>query len=1072
MTARPFGHFKKRNNYNHLLNFPVSMSTPILMATHGHSATALTRLYDNKSTLVNRRAPIRETASGRALLALEAKRLRYAFAYDPVLAMSVSKVDPLPHQIEAVYGHVLRKPRVRFMLAHDPGAGKTIMAGLIIKEMKLRGTAKRILIVVPGQLKEQWRWEMKDKIDEDFEVVDRKYFNRVGSDESWSADQIITSIDFAKRDDVLKSLDSASFDMVIVDEAHKMSAYSYGKTTAKTKRYRLGEALSAAGTNLLFLTATPHKGDRNNFRLLMDLLEPGFFAEDSMMEESIRDMDNPLFLRRAKEGMTDFDGAPLFVPRTVSTPDVKMSRAEKSLYDAMSKYVREQYDLASRSSKGHNVTFALIILQRRFASSPYALLRSLKRRKARLEELYRTGKHPGNVRQSGKDLESVEEMTEAERWAEEEKWEVLSMAQNLEDLQEEIGTVDKLISKTEKVEGRRSETKLAYLKEMMQEMDRTQPDEKVLVFTESRDTMEYLVRNMAGWGYSVNTIHGAMPSKERKDAEAVFRDKTRVMVATEAAGEGINLQFCHIMINYDLPWNPNRLEQRMGRIHRYGQKHPVSVFNMVASDTREGQIMQRLFEKLDEIKEVMGSDKIFDVISEVVPGKSLSNMLLEATVRAREQKDIMKDLDAYVTAENDQIRDYLEDSLSAKYVDRTMLEDFRGEAQEKSLVPEYSMNLFADVLEAAGGRVINKNGMVASIILPPEIAALARERHGMPEASQLDTVTFDKRVRMANPGTELVTFGHPAFDAALDWAEREYLDDVMAGATFTDPSGRMDGYVVYCQGDVIDGQGTVAGRRLSACLVDSKGHARDVSPAVLLDLEPSLAEPELDVPEDVLEAAVSESANMLEEYVGSISKERLKYAGSMQKYGVSSIDTLLDRVSDDIARLLDKKRIGMSMDLAIYNKREERKRHRLARHRLKTRTDADMELSACAPSVAGVVRVIPGDSGRRATWMALESAMSFEKASGRNPEDVSGTGRGFDIRSTDGAGVRYVLAKPAKPRINLTQNEWLRSKTLGNASYLYLVDSDGKISRTVVNPAAVLLCAKTASGYVADTGMA
>ena len=556
-------------------------------------------------------------------MALEARRLRYAFTYDPILAVSVSKVDPLPHQIEAVYGHVLKRSRIRFMLAHDPGAGKTIMAGLILKELKMRRAIRRILIVVPGQLKEQWRWELKDKFDEDFAVVDREYLASRNGPIAWDGDQLITSLDFAKQDDVVASLDGARFDMIIVDEAHKMSAYSYGNSTSKTRRYRLGERLTAMSRHMLFLTATPHKGDIQNFRLLLDLLEPGFFATNSMMEESIRNRDNPLFLRRAKEDMKGFDGRPLFVPRTVETPDLQLSRPEKKLYGEMSKYITEQYNLATQSVKRHNITFALILLQRRFASSTFSLHESLRRRQQKLRQLEEQveGLGAGGEREIPGSLEYADGMTEKEQWDEEKKWELITVAQNRAELAEEINILGGLISKAEKIIRKGHESKLNQLRSMMEYLDRNHPGEKILVFTEFLDTLNHLVESVRSWGYSVNTIHGAMPSNERKRAEDVFRESTRVMVATEAAGEGINLQFCHLMINYDLPWNPNRLEQRMGRIHRYGQQYPVSVFNLVYSDTREGEIMRVLFEKLEEIKNAMGSDKIFDVISEVVQGR-------------------------------------------------------------------------------------------------------------------------------------------------------------------------------------------------------------------------------------------------------------------------------------------------------------------------------------------------------------------------------------------------------------------------------------------------------------------
>ena len=270
----------------------------------------------------------------KVFLSLETKRYRFAAMYDPLLAVNVSKVDPLPHQIEAVYGYVLKLSRIRFLIADDPGAGKTIMAGLIIKELKLRNLVKRILIVVPGHLMDQWRRELRDRFEESFKVLNRALMNETYGENTWDAyDQIITSMDFAKKDDISRSLSSTKFDLIVVDEAHKMSAYKYGTKTQKTARYRLGETLSKiAEPHLLFLTATPHSGDPENFRLFIDLLEPGFFSTSEMLEESIRNKDNPLFIRRIKEDLTDFDGKPLFLPRNVATVNFKLSDEEMYLF--------------------------------------------------------------------------------------------------------------------------------------------------------------------------------------------------------------------------------------------------------------------------------------------------------------------------------------------------------------------------------------------------------------------------------------------------------------------------------------------------------------------------------------------------------------------------------------------------------------------------------------------------------------------------------------------------------------------------------------------------------------------
>ena len=1002
-----------------------------------------------------------------AFMALEARRLRYAFTYDPILAVSVSKVDPLPHQIEAVYGHVLKKSRIRFMLAHDPGAGKTIMAGLAIKELKMRRAIRRILIVVPGQLKEQWRWELKDKFDEDFAVVDREYLASRNGPLAWDGDQLITSLDFAKQDDVMASLDGARFDMIIVDEAHKMSAYAYGSTTSKTRRYRLGERLTAMSRHMLFLTATPHKGDVQNFRLLLDLLEPGFFATNSMMEESIRNRDNPLFLRRAKEDMKGFDGRPLFVPRTVETPDLQLSRPEKKLYGEMSKYITEQYNLATQSVKRHNITFALILLQRRFASSTFALHGSLRRRQQKLRQLEdEVGKlGAGGEQALPGPLEYADGMTEKEQWDEEKKWELITVAQNRAELAEEIGILGGLISKAEGIIRKGSESKLNQLRSMMEYLDRNHPGEKMLIFTEFLDTLNHLVESVRSWGYSVNTIHGAMPPDERKRAEEVFRDNTRVMVATEAAGEGINLQFCHLMINYDLPWNPNRLEQRMGRIHRYGQKYPVSVFNLVYSDTREGEIMRVLFEKLEEIKNAMGSDKIFDVISEVVQGRSLKQMMRDATVRTRKQSEILTELRGRVTPENEHVADYMKDSLATKYMDYTALSGMRDMAEEGRLVPEYTRDLFRRILDAAGGW-LDGDGDLAYLELPDRLL----EPAGGPVRPSYHTVTFDKRVRLANPGTELIAFGHPAFDAALDWAEREYSDAALGGAVFADPAGRMDGHLVFCEGAVLDGSGNVAGKKMIACLVDERGSALPVSPSVILDLDRSpAARPAGAGLEGAADSARLRSAEEMAAYAVELAAERNRHAELVRRYGLKSIDSLIESIGDDVVALLAKKREGAKVDLAIRNKRETRRKYRQSRRDMGARMRLEGDLSVGEISVVGIARVVPlsGDASYLKE-AALDRVMRFERRSGRTPELVAGTGRGFDIRSVGRRGtVRYILAKPAPKGepITLTFNEWFRARTLGPSCYLYLLRDGRNDPQGIRDPAHAVKAACTASGY-------
>lgn len=990
------------------------------------------------------------------LLAMECKRLRYAFQYDPLLAMSVSKMDPLPHQIEAVYGHLLKMPQIRFLLAHDPGAGKTIMAGLLIKELKMRGAIRRILVVVPGPLREQWRWELQDKFDDSFEIVER-YHVRVDGRMAWNKDQIITSMDFAKKDDVLKSLRGAAFDLVVVDEAHKLSAYHSGKSTTKTQRYRLGEVLSDIGRHLLFLTATPHKGDPANFRLLLDLLQPGYFAAEQMMRQSVHDGDNPLFLRRAKEDMVDFDGRPLFVPRQVETPDVRLSSAERALYAELSRYIKKQNKLAGLSDRGHNVAFALILLQRRFASSMYALMQSLRRRRDKLAKMsILGGAQPKAVRTNTiPGTGGVDRMSEAQWWREEEKWELISAARNREELKEEVRAIDSLIRRASKVVAKGAETKFCQLRSTLKALDRNEPNEKVLVFTESKDTMDYLALKISQMGYAVNTIHGAMSAADRKDAERIFRDNTRIMVATEAAGEGINLQFCHIMINYDLPWNPNRLEQRMGRIHRYGQRRPVIIFNMIYADTREGQIMHTLFDKIQEIKTAIGSDKVFDVISDIVPGKTLAQMMLDATVRSRSQRVILKDMQETMAQDREQILEYLKDGLASKYIDRTPLRDRMDHSRDGQLVPEYTGEFFRRTLQDAGGRVKRADNGLVSIRMPGWV--------DLPDAYK--TATFDKRVRMANPGVELVTFGHPAFAAAMDWVDRSYGQFALGGAVFADTRGRMNGHIIFCECCVSDGSKEPVGAKLEAIYVDGAGKADLISPSILLDLKPEDGRMPVGNIDRAWQAASKEAAVALDAYAAEVRRDRRQQNAASQKYGVRSIDEILARIGDDIVDLLERKADGDKVDLAIHNKQRKRQRYRQTRLDLHMRMSRDVTLISEPPRMVGVVRVVPGSpENTRRREEAVSRAITYETEAGRDAQDIRAAGHGFDIRSTDGDTVRFILAASVlNGAVTLSPNQWLRARTLGADCYLYAVRGDKLMQ--IKNPGS-LRAKRVRSGYI------
>ena len=991
------------------------------------------------------------TSDGEELfLCLESIRFSHASLFDPFLAMNVSKIDPLPFQIEAVYGYVLKLPKVRFLIADDPGAGKTIMAGLVLKELKLRGVIKRILIVVPGHLKDQWRRELQERFQEPFTLIGRQVMDAHYGENVWEREnQIITSIDFAKQEDIVNTLANVQWDLVVVDEAHKMAAYRYGITTSKTERYRLGEVLSKNTKHLLFLTATPHKGDPENYRLFLDLLEPGFFATKEMVKESIDNTENPLFIRRLKEDLKDFDGRPIFTNRYAVTLKFRLSDRERILYNQLSDYVVSQYNKAIQKTSNKGIAFALLILQRRLASSTYALYKSLERRKERLEKLLK--EQDIKTKTSSFDLEDYEDVEENERWQREKEWESLSVSENKEELKKEIFIINELIALSSEIINREVEVKLKELKKAIEEgfkkIVELQGNKKILIFTESRDTMDYLVNKIKSWGYSVNYIHGGMSLEERIEAEKIFKNETEVMVATEAAGEGINLQFCHIMINYDIPWNPNRLEQRMGRIHRYGQKKDVYMFNIVAEDTREGEVFKKLFEKIEEIKNSLGTDKVFDIIGDIFYGKNLYQLIIEAVTRAKTIDEIIKEIDIVIDSDYIQrIKDILGESLATKHIDYTRLREMAEKAREFRLIPEYVEEFFKKAFVKAGGKYrIKKDGFLSIEHIPYEIKNIAKSRFG-PIASSYPKITFDKEIAFANPDSEFISFGHPLLEALIYWIKERYINGLKIGAVFEDPDGRLNGYIFFYEGEVKDGKGETAGKNIIA-LYDSGKEIKSVNPALLWDLVPKKLDEPLSISFDK-EKLEEQAYLVIKNYKEELLRERKRQAEIKAKYGLKSLDYLINELDFELVELYSRLEKGEKVELVIKNKEERKKHYENAKESLKRDIERETNLVVSSPKFLGAVFVKSAEevSTEEIEKIGMEIAMEYEKFCGRNPEDVSKENLGYDIRSKGKGEIRYIEVKARADTgdILLTPNEWFKARRFKNDYWLYIVENTAK----------------------------
>jgi superfamily II DNA or RNA helicase len=1088
----------------------------------GHQTYKPLRITDDQLAQVKvvERSPLALTGNAEDFFFLiEAQRIRLAYQFDPQLAVSVSQVDPLPHQIEAVYHYVLESPRIRFLIADDPGAGKTIMAGLILKELAYRRLVRRVLIVAPGHLKYQWQREMKERFQESFAIVDRARMESAWAENAWEErERCITSIDFVKQDDVRATLRSVHWDLVIVDEAHKMSASAYqGRDRVKidkTKRYQVGEILSRHTNHLLFLTATPHRGDPENFRLFLDLLRPGFFAQPAMLEESVEEKDNPVFVRRLKEDMRTFDGTAIFPPRHVHTVGFRLTADELDLYNGVTRYVQDYFD---KAKENRSISFALMILQRRLTSSTHAIYESLKRRKARLEELLDL---PEQIRRESEDYlrarnisaEELEDMEEEERDKIEDRLERLTIAQNIDDVRAEIAQLGRLIAQAEQVRRQEIESKLVGLRDQVL---KHLGERKLLIFTEFRDTLDYLVEKLQGWGYTVTIIHGQMNMDARIAAEHEFRDNAQIMVATEAAGEGINLQFCSLMVNYDIPWNPNRLEQRMGRIHRYGQNCEVHIWNMISRDTREGQVLGRLFEKLGRMKEALGSDRVFDVIGEVIPGARLDELLKDAIFSQRRMEEIEQRIEAM---DERTVHETLErvfmTSLATRHIDYTGLLEETLTAEENRLVPEYVEDYFLRAFRRLGGAVERRDEKSHTVpSVPYELRRWGND-YGFKTTygalfREYRQVTFDKAYARKHARAEFVAPGHPLLEAVNEEILTTFGSGTSTYAVFGDPEGQREGVFWFVEGQVTDGSGAPAGKRVFCLYQTTDGAIQQVNPAILWDHEPLSPSPSEGegwgggLPHEINNLLQQRDA--VEDYVitqvllpfrEEIAGRRAREAQVKEKYGLRSLDYLIQESNQKVLEYQMRQAAGEVMDLPLLNEQRNLEELRQRRADLEREIGLERNLTVGEPRVLGAAAVVGLPATRPAETLyephepetiphyderarygtdmrrddeieavGMRVALDYEREQGWQPEDVSGENHGFDVRSmryeADGtfADIRYVevKARASSGAIRLSANEWKKARHFGDKFWLYVVTEAGTDEpqlHRVQNPAA------------------
>ena len=998
-------------------------------------------------------------------LAVEALRTHLAHAFDPQFAVSVSQVDPLPHQLDAVYNHILPLPRIRFLLADDPGAGKTIMAGLLMRELMQRGDVKRVLVLCPKALTDQWRREMWERFRERFVLITGEFISTGFGQNAWvENDLVVASVDLAIQDHILPGIDQSEWDLVIFDEAHRLSAYRYGARGRidKTKRYQLAERLSERTKHLLLMTATPHRGDRENFRLLLSLLDDKVFASQAGLDNALG-ANSPYFLRRMKESMHHFDGRPLFLPRNVETVSYELTPHEQELYDAVTDYVANGLDRAEQDSN-RNVTLALIVLRRRLASSLYAVTRSLQRRRERLnenlEEALRRGRviHETPAVYLSSEDEDFQDMTEEE----EEALSGASTARTPEELRAEIAELDDLIELAEATRRRGPERKLEEFRRVVESQMVSDRNEKILVFTEHLDTLTYLTQKIAEWGYSVCNIHGGMRLVNRIGAEKEFRGPAQFMVATEAAGEGINLQFCKVMINWDLPWNPNRLEQRMGRIHRYGQEFEVQVVNLVASTTREGSVLERLMAKLKQMRDQLGHDQVYDVVSSVLDAGQvrLDALIRQAILRRRSMDDILDELEFVDdTASIQAARQALGESLATRFIDLASILGNERDSKERRLTPEFVERFFADAFKYLGGRISPGTDLDWSLdFVPADIRNEVRSLNSGEFGSDNRLVTFRKERLRRDPPAEFIAPDHPMFDAVLDRILDQGRPLLSKGTVFIDKEAREPYLVWLLEAAVVNGMGEEVHRRLLA-LRQRGGDFERVEPGVLLDLPPSDTAPSAPQPlkgSANADRAVAYASDVYSgDYLAEVTTEQTRQVGIVESAlqqsvndNLSELQTRLDRQHDDEAK-------GRDMRIAIRTTNDQietltdefrRRRNELQRRKV-TSIQTPRVVGVAAVVLGPVPRVVEeGRSGGDNTTIemaAMKVAMDHERLYGREPVDVSKTGVGYDVRSTGSKDeVRYIEVKGHATRgdVTLYYTEWQMAHRMRSEFYIYEVD--------------------------------
>jgi superfamily II DNA or RNA helicase len=1063
---------------------PAEIITVIAAQWHGTDALELT--YKTTTGVLGQQVVFRKDESALSIarvgsrafdapasdfkLVAEAQRITLAGLFDPMLAVATSDVRPLPHQIRAVYGELLPRTPLRFLLADDPGAGKTIMAGLYIKELLLRDDVQRCLIVAPGGLVEQWQDELFFKFGLRFDLLTNQLIDaNVNVNVFEASPLLIARMDqLARNDDLRTRLKEAEWDLIIVDEAHRMGAHYFGGKLEKTKRFQLGELLGEITRHLLLMTATPHAGKEEDFQLFLTLLD-----RDRFEGKHKATADTSGIMRRmVKEDLLTFEGKKLFPDRIAETVPYELGGLEFELYEQVTEYVRTGMNRAEKldGKRRNTVGFALTVLQRRLASSPEAIYQSLRRRSRRLERK-KQEILAGSYRESEptidpQGLDADDYSAEEIETLEEELLDTATAARTVKELDAELVELADLTALAKRVRDQGKDRKWNDLSTILQDnaltTDKDGCPRKFIIFTEHRDTLDYLrqrISSLLGRPEAVRAIHGGVRRGERRQITEEFTKNRdcQILIATDAAGEGLNLQAAHLMVNYDLPWNPNRIEQRFGRIHRIGQEEVCRLWNLVASNTREGEVFTRLLRKIEEMSKAY-KGKVFDVLGEAFRETPLRNLLVEA-IQYGERADVRAKMHRVIDASvGDGVKELLEErALASDHLadaDLAALRAAMDEARARRLQPHYIELAFKAAFTRLGGRIARRERRRYEVANVP--AHLRASKHG-PIATRYDRVTFD--LADVEPGGELARAdllapGHPLHDTVMDEAIKQFSAALNSGTVLVSSTLDQPHLLVGVIEEVTDATGASVARRFGYAFVDNFGTVTPAGPAPYLDC---VAAPEtaavaaaraLAWLADAEDKAVSWIiTHQLPEHLAEVQPRRLAELTKTR-------DLVTKRLSSESERLLLEAAVASEQEQKGEKPRESSENLNRKAVELDLRLQRRLELldqqalmSTKPPHIVTAALVLPidmieGELPANAPIHAKETkeverrgvnlVMGHERKLGRHPIEQAFNNKGFDILSTAPNGDTYRIE--VKARIDgakdffVTHNEVMTGK--------------------------------------------